>query len=413
MILKLRRQLKRLFVYLLPFYQQVYIRILRHKKQINVVFFAMTLPMWRYQHLYELMKQNPRFNVKIVIAPCCAYSLTQQQKDVNLLQKYFDECGIEYVLGCTSDGKYLDIRKILNPHILFYPQPYGEFYRKELLFSSFYDRLLCYCPYAFWSSNGTWSYNQPLHQTAWKLFYSTELHKRDAEIYSLRKSKNVEVVGYPTADDFLRGDFIDPWKSQDIKKKRVIWAPHFSISDGGYLYQSNFLILADQMLNIAKRYSDSIQFVFKPHPRLFTELCHHEEWGEEKAVAYYQLWDSMENTQIETGPFIDLFMTSDAMIHDCGSFSVEYHYTENPVMYVAQNFKEQIMEKNELGKLAMYQHYVGKTIEDIVSFIDNVIIGGNDPMKLGRKQFKDEYLVPPNGKSVAENMMDILLKALM
>jgi hypothetical protein len=104
-------------------------------------------------------------------------------------------------------------------------------------------------------------------------------------------------------------------------------------------------------------------------------------------------------------------MTSDAMIHDSGSFSVEYHYSGNPVLYIADNFEQQVAEKGELGKLAMHQHYVGKCKEDIIRFIEEVVLNENDPMKEGRKEFYNQFLLPPNGKSVAENTMDVFLNA--
>ena len=47
-------------------------------------------------------------------------------------------------------------------------------------------------------------------------------------------------------------------------------------------------------------------------------------------------WESLSNAQLETGKYVDLFMTSDAMIHDCGSFTIEYHYTLKPVMYLVK-----------------------------------------------------------------------------
>ena len=165
------------------------------------------------------------------------------------------------------------------------------------------------------------------------------------------------------------------------------------------------------MQEVAKLYADRIQFVFKPHPRLYTELCEHEEWGEEKTNAYYEAWKTMDNTQLQTGEFVDLFMTSDAMIHDSGSFSVEYHYSGKPVMYVADNIEEQILNKNELGEKAMRLHYIAKTKQDIIDFIENVVLNGEDPMKQEREQFKQDYLLPPNGKTVAQNMADVLIKA--
>ena len=136
----------------------------------------------------------------------------------------------------------------------------------------------------------------------------------------------------------------------------------------------------------------------------------HEDWGKDKATRYYSEWEKRENTQLEEGEFIDLFMTSDAMIHDSGSFCVEYHYSGKPVMYIANNFEEQLTEKGDFGKTAMRLHYVGKCKEDIINFIENVILRGDDPMKMDREHFYKKYLLPPNGKSVAENTMDVFLK---
>lgn len=412
MLEKLRLKTKDFIIkYLYPIYRRFLVKKLRHKDQINVVFFAMSLPMWRHQHLYEKLIEHPKFNPIIVILPSCLYSEEQQVSDVKALRDYFDARNVSYILG-IQDNKVYDVRNKLDPDILFYPQPYWKMFVDELAYNYFYDKLLCYTPYAFWTSKGGWSYSQPLQRMSWKLFYSTELHRKDAIKYSLVKDSNVEVVGYPTADDLLLLEHADIWKTQIVQKKRIVWASHFTIVSGGYLNQSNFLWMADIMLDLANDYSDKIQFVFKPHPRLYTELCKHPDWGEAKAKEYYKLWETMDNTQIETGEFVDLFMTSDAMIHDCGSFSVEYHYSENPVMYIAKNFEEQVEDKNDFGKIAMNLHYVGKEKQDIIDFIENVVLKGDDPLKPKRQQFKQDYLLPPNGKTVAENTMDVLIKEL-
>lgn len=397
--------------HLCPIYRWLLVKKLRHKDQINVVFFAMSLPMWRHQHLYEKLIEHPKFNPIIVILPSCSYSEEQQALDVKALRDYFDARNVSYILGIQDNTVY-DVRNKLDPDILFYPQPYWGYYISHLSYNKFYDKLLCYTPYAFWTSKEAWSYSQMLHKMSWKLFYSTELHRKDAVNYSLVKDCNVEVVGYPTADDFIQKSHKSIWKEQSESKKRLIWAAHFTIFSGGPLYQSNFLWMADFMLDVVKKYSDKIQFVFKPHPRLYTELCKHSDWGEAKAKEYYKLWETMDNTQIETGEFVDLFMTSDAMIHDCGSFSVEYHYSENPVMYIAKNFEEQVEDKNDFGKIAMNLHYVGKEKQDIIDFIENVLLKGDDPLKPRRQQFKQDYLLPPNGKTVAENTMDVLIREL-
>jgi len=392
---------------MLPLYQKLLVLRLRHKERINVVFIASTLPMWRYQKICSLLGGYSHFNVSIVILPFGVYSKEQQNEDVETLKAYFDSCGMKYYVG----GEAFDIRKELCPDILFYPQPYVGNYVAHNDYCWLRDRLLCYSPYAFWTAIGEWSYNEPLHNYAWKLFYSTELHRKEAIKYAYNHGRNIEVVGYSNADSFLEQPHRDVWKLQEVRKKRVVWAPHFSIFPDGLMVQSSFLSIAEFMLELAERYSDRIQFVFKPHPRLITELYKHEDWGITRTTDYYNEWATRSNTQLESGEFVDLFMTSDAMIHDCGSFSVEYHYSGNPVMFVAEDFERIVSEKGELGQLAMRLHYVGRCQEDIVGFIEQVVLEGNDPMRCGRKDFYNRYLLPPNGKSVAENVVDVLLKA--
>lgn len=396
---------------LLPIYQKGLVFRLRHKKQINVVFIAFSLPMWRYQNLYSLLSKHPRFHVSVLVLPTNSYAKEQQKDNIKELETYFTSQNVSYQLGITDRG-CLDIKKELKPDILFYPQPYLAMFSKNFDYDKYRYKLLCYYPYAFWTATGDWSYNLPLHNYAWKLFYSTELHQEEAREIAFNKGKNVEVVGYPNADNFINQFYKNVWKPQNTEKKRIIWAPHFTIFSGGLMEQSNFLWMAAFMLEVASRYSDCIQFVFKPHPRLYSELVKHEDWGEEKAQLYYQKWADGGNTQIETGEYVDLFMTSDAMIHDCGSFSVEYHYSGNPVMFVSDDFEKLVAEKGTFGQLAMHQHYIGNNQQDIINFIENVVLKGDDPMKEDRERFKKDYLLPPNGKTVAQNTMDILLKEL-
>ena len=80
-------------------------------------------------------------------------------------------------------------------------------------------------------------------------------------------------------------------------------------------------------------------------------------------------------------------------------------------MYIAQDFEGQLTEKNDFGRIAMNLHYVGKDKQDIISFIENIVLTEDDPMKPQRQQFKREYLLPLNGKTVAENIMAVFLKS--
>ena len=119
-----------------------------------------------------------------------------------------------------------------------------------------------------------------------------------------------------------------------------------------------------------------------------------------------------ENCQLEEGYFINLFMTSDAMIHDSGSFSTEYHYTLNPAMYVAKDINAVKQQLCDFGKLSIDLHYIASQNQDIDWFIQNVVLMGKDEMRPLREKFYKAHLLPPNGKSVAQNTIDNILNAL-
>ena len=389
---------------------QRYIRRLQGRQKINVVFTAIDISLWRYQHVYELMAADPRFRVNIVLTPCVLREHMDQ--DVAGLRNYFDQHGIPYI-DFDLTGKPFDIKK--DPDIIFYTQPYEYLLSPEHDCRYFYDRLICYIPYAFWTASGKLSYDLHFSNQAWRLYYSTTMHQEDARQMATNHGKNVRVVGYPNADDYLSTAHDNPWHTipDGMSRKRVIWAPHYSIkSKSTFAPRSNFLWMADLMVELAREYADQIQFAFKPHPALLTQLYEDSHWGKERADAYYELWQTMPNTQLETGQFIDLFMTSDAMIHDSASFTVEYHYSQRPSMFVSKDIAPILAGMNDFGKKAFAQHYFGKDKAGIRHFIDDVVLQGNDPMRPQREQFFHDYLLPPGGKSVAQNVVDDILQSL-
>ncbi len=385
---------------------------LKGRKQLNVVFMALDVALWRYQSIYELMVADERFNPTVVLTPCM---VRDAESDLRGLRKFFDERNIPYIDYDSKKGP-VDIRKELRPDIIFYTQPYEYLLIPEYDCRHFYDLLLCYMPYGFWSSTGKLSYNLHFHNMAWRLYYSTSLHLQEAQKVATNHGRNVRVVGYANTDDYLKGHYEQVWKTvaDGVKRKRVIWAPHFSIipANSAFPPRGNFLWLADMMLKFAKEYADRIQIAFKPHPALLNQLYQHPDWGKERADAYYEQWRTMENTQLETGQFVDLFMTSDAMIHDSGSFAVEYHYSRKPVMFVTHDKKSVYSTLSEFGYKAYDLHYFGQNEADVRHFIDDVVLGGNDPLRLQREQFYHDYLLPPGGKSVAQNVMDDIVESL-
>ena len=165
------------------------------------------------------------------------------------------------------------------------------------------------------------------------------------------------------------------------------------------------------MLKIAEKYLQEIEIVFKPHPLLYAKLLNHPEWGKEKTDEYYNKWKNGVNTNLVEGEYVDLFNTSDAMIHDCGSFAVEYLYVDKPVMYLAYD-EDYLNHIEPLGVEALDCHEIGFEENDIEKFVKNIIDGNIDAKKENRKAFIEKYLLPPNGLTASENMLNDIIKEL-
>lgn len=387
------------------------VKELSGKQPVRVVFMAIDLALWKYQEIYDLMASDKRFAPTILLSPCMGRDF---ENDLAPLRRFFKAKNIPYV---DYTGTPIDIRKELNPDIIFYTQPYEHLLIDQYDCTHFYDLLLCYLPYAYWTSTGKLSYDLHFHNQAWRLYYSSKLHLEEAKKVSTNHGRNVRVAGYAKADDFLKKNHQETvWKTPDDRRrrKRIIWAPHFSIiaENSAFPPRSNFLWMASLMLDMAREYADRIQIAFKPHPALLTQLYQHKDWGREKTDEYYAQWQQMDNTQLETGEYINLFMTSDAMIHDSGSFAVEYHYSRKPVMFISKNMDSILSTQSEFGRKAYGMHYLGKDEADIRHFIEDVVLQGHDPMRPQREQFFKDYLLPPNEKSVAQNVVDDIVESL-
>lgn len=394
-------------------YKTMYPAILKkvkNKDKINIVFFVINVGMWKSDALFQLLLKDNRFNPCIISFLYPEDSIEYQKYVQESLSSFFAAKGYPY-LDCYDFNKneWLDIHH-LEPDIIFYAQPYNAGYKQYQIESFWKTSLFAYIPYCLEMEKLEVFYNLLLQNIAWKLFYPTEFHFKQGKKHSNNKGRNIDVCGYPMADYLVTNAEIDfsLWPEKQTSIKRVIWAPHHTILSNDVLHYSNFLELAESMLNVAKEYRGKVQFAFKPHPRLMTKL--YSLWGKTKTDAYYQAWNNGVNTTFVEGDYVDLFRSSDALIHDCSSFMGEYLFTGKPLMFVAKTNCDSVL--NDFGRICFEQHYKGSTIEDIKKFIDNVVIRGVDPMKEERFKFYKEQLLPPNNMTVAQNIYNDLVTSL-
>ena len=374
--------------------------ILRRKKQIRVIFVITELGTWKSEALYFKMLAHPRFEPMIMVLP------TPENPDaMPQIVQYLENKGIDFqTLGISER-----INSRIKADIIFYPKPYvWTYYPKQNFFRNRYA-LLCYIVYGFHNIVSDYICNQPYHNYVWHNYFENKSIAEETAKVMYNRGRNIKVTGLPMEDAFRLTieQYKDVWKRQDRKKIRIIWAPHFSFAKDSVLKYSTFLDHYDTMLNLAEKYQEEVQFAFKPHPLLRVYL--NDYWGKDRTDDYFDRWQNMPNTQVEAGQYIDLFMNSDAMIHDCSSFTNEYMYTRNPVMYLIRgSVEEHCSQLNTHTVKAFNLHYFGRIAADIESFIVDVI-NGIDPYKESREQYYKDYLSPINGKSSCDNIIDAIL----
>lgn len=387
---------------------------IRKSNKIKVAFFLIHEAVWKYEGIYRLMANDSRFDPIVVICPYTGHGEENMLRDMNQAYNSFLVNGYNVKRTYNEETKkWLDVKNEVKPDIVFFTNPH-KLTKDEYYITNYLDCLTCYVPYAFVVIHLLQDhYNQSFHNFLWKAFYETEMHKKFAVKYAFNKGKNVIVTGYPGIDKLIDSKYIpkDIWKIKDRKLKRIIWAPHHTIDDDkSNLSYSNFIRYHQFMIDLAEKYYGKIQIAFKPHPILFEKLVQHEDWGKEKTEAYYLQWGNMKNGQLEVSSYDDLFLTSDAMIHDSASFMVEYLYTGKPVAFTVRdiNIEDRF---NDFGKMVYKHLYKLNNESDIIDFIERVVFQEQDSMKNERLAFLQRVLLPPGGQSASKNIFNEILKA--
>ena len=411
---KVRSKLKtmgdRFLIHTAPLRHHRSLRKLKGKSKIKIAFFVINGAIWKLDELYRKMEEGNKFDPVIIICPYTAFGGEVMQNwmdtayDILAKRKYHVIKAFD-----IQKSRWLDVKNEIKPDIVFFTNPH-HLTRDEYYIMNYPDCLTCYVPYAFMTPN-TYDeqFNQFFHNAVWRAFYETPIHKEIAKKYARNKGTNVVVTGYPGCDPFLDKSHKpeDKWKIKDKNVKRIIWAPHHLMKEG--LRPSNFLEYHRIILDMAIKYSGKIQILFKPHPIIKPKLYKYPEWGKIRTDAYFLEWENLGNGQLEEGDYIDIFLTSDALIHDSGSFITEFLFTGKPALYMISN--EDVMKGwNEYGEQALSVLYHSRCPEELYYFLEQVVLKENDPMKDVRNAFLNEVLMPPNNLSASENIYNEILK---
>ena len=377
------------------------VKALRSKPIITVLFVTTEIRGWKGLPLYEKMLGHNRFLPIIGVNTNPKYPESKDEL-VSFLEsrKY----GF-YDLDCEDQN--IDS---LAPDIIIYDSPYPTGYSHGVSFNNHLSYLFCGCDYCLSITKHIAHLDHPWYDYCWQFYVEHEdVLKRKMEILG-KRARNIKVTGVPIQDELQLPPecFDDPWKDK-TGKKRIIYAPHHSFKgvNGDGIEFATFLDYGEVMLELAKKYKDQITIAFKPHPYLYIRLL--DVWGKERTDAYYNEWKNMPNAQFENGAYYGLFKYSDAIIHDCASFIVEYLYTDKPSMFLVAE-SNNIDDMFDYVKDCYYSHEHAYNSSEIESFINDVIIG-EDKKKEQRRDCIKKHLMPQNGMSACDNIINCILNA--
>ena len=383
-------------------------------EKIKIALMAERPGMWSFDYLYELFKSNPQFDVNVVIMPEPFYGKAHMKNYMRETTKEMEAKGYNPIKGYDEESdKIINFKKEVNPDIIFYADFYKPHFVKQFYITKFLDKITLLTEYGFSVMQDEKTCAFELNNLVDLYFRPTDIHLDMATKLMKNEGKNVIVTGSPKLDPLFDKNYTykDIWKPQEKPKKRIIWAPHYTEIMPDDMYKNDgFWFLHEFMFEVAEKFKDEVQFVFRPHPVLYTKVV--AKWGQEEAENYYERWNKLENGQYYNGNFIDLFKYSDAMIMDSCSFMAEYTAFNKPLFHTIT--KTSRTKLNDFGE-ELYKNFYkteDNLKEDIIKFIQDVVIGGNDYKAADRTKFVQQYFTKINNRTASENIYNEIIKFL-
>lgn len=105
---------------------------------------------------------------------------------------------------------------------------------------------------------------------------------------------------------------------------------------------------------------------------------------------------------------MDLFKTSDALIHDSSSFIVEYQILNKPTLFVVRDEEAICKDLNRFGRQFFYAQRLAYNKEDIIEFVNDVI-NDVDIKHEERESIIYNDMKGLKGKSACQNIIDLIL----
>lgn len=381
-------------------YKKTLGRLKSKSDPIQVCFLVSENQKWNCDSLYKALSADPRFSPFIAITKLAKDSTQVFDNNID----FFKTRNYQTKIAFDINKKCAISLAELNADIVFYQQPWG-LHKKHKVQNVAKFALTCYIPYGLMVANNDYNHYGKFFQKAlWRYFApNTIIKELFLENSILTPPSKIVVSGHPKMDVY-NDNSIEISRSH---KKRIIYAPHHSITDDTTLRYGTFSWNGVELLEFARR-SQNIDWVFKPHPGLKDMLEVKNILSKEEVENYYQAWNDLENCTIhDSGDYFDEFKNSDALITDCGSFLAEYLPTEKPIILLVNPKSEGY---NKFGSVLVDQYYKARTYDELETLINKVIIEEQDDRKVDRLEMMNniEMKCGKSGDFIVQYLSDIL-----
>ena len=233
------------------------------KEKIKVGFLINELAKWKYQSLYNELAQDDNFEPVILVTELKKHhsSVKNYQNTVEDCYNYFKAKNLNVRYAYDIKNKRYLSTKEFDVDILFYEQPWNIDIKQRPDYAS-QQMLTCYTSYGMNIINFSIEYMNNFHSLLWTMFIENESLIPHFSQTTNEEIKNCYAVGCPILDEYHHVK-IDKNKTKPL----IIYAPQHSFEKAS-LRCATFHHNSKEILELAKKYSDSMNWVFKPHPRL-------------------------------------------------------------------------------------------------------------------------------------------------
>lgn len=320
-----------------------------------------------------MLSKKEIWDVKFVIIPDISRGKEHLIRTYQSTKKFFsDKYGQEFVMDGYSIQKneYYDFCNQFD--IIYFANPYDSMVHKyhSIAYAFTQSVLPIYISYGYDISKTFTKFRLKSKALSllWKCYTDTKYSYHDYRKHQIIKGSNVVLAGYAKMDGYAR---LSNNTNNFLNRKKILIAPHHTINMPS-LPLSNFLSYYNFILELPDLFPE-IDFVFRPHPLLFTAMKNNNFWTEQQVSEYINQIESKGIVYSHGGDYLNVFSECDAIIHDCGSFTVEWLFTGKPGCFV---WNPDLNDKHftELMKQSLTEFDIARSREDIIDFIKKVIL---------------------------------------